>query len=548
MMGLCGYTGGYLPVSGIDNLIDGIQNVYPTFCKIINLEASREGHQIRAIKLGKGSGAGRRGVLLVGGIHARELMNSDALIYFAFNLAYAYSQNKDFPLGGKVYGSSIVKMLIENMDIYILPLANPDGRAFVLAANGDRMWRGNRAPNPGKACKGVDINRNFDFLWSSGIMTSGDPCNASQIYKGPSAFSEPETRNVRKMLDDFPNISGMIDVHSYSEDILYPWGDDENQTGNSNMNFKNPAFNGQRGTPGDAYKEYIPKADLDWLVSVGNSMKQGIAAVRGRSYVVKQSVGLYPTSATSDDYSYSRHYVNNAKRKVFAYCIETGPLVFKNGSPDYLKSFQPDFPEASCIMEDVQPALIEFSIGILSASSDLINSLMMAASATSAKAAGKTSLSRTGSRFAKLLSENRDELMELARSDTRLWRQSLVTLRRVLPIIQSHESAKPKVIDAAIVKQVDEVLGLLGEKGSPKLRRALQSIQKDLQPFVGKTMLEGLKAADKPQPRKAAKSPGKKAAKSSSKKAAKSKGQKAAKPKARKAAKAKPRKASKSRK
>lgn len=540
-MGLCGYTGGYLPVSGIDNLIDGIQNVYPTFCKIINLEASREGHMIRAIKMGKGSGANRRGVLLVGGIHARELINPDALIYFAFNLAYAYSQNKDFVLGGKTYAAATVKMIIENMDIFILPLANPDGRAFVLAANGDRMWRGNRAPNPGKACKGVDINRNFDFLWSSGIMTSTDPCNASQIYRGPSAFSEPETRNVRKLLDDYPHISGMIDVHSYSEDILYPWGDDENQTANANMNFKNPAFNGQRGSIGDAYKEYIPKADLDWLVSVGNTMKQGIAAVRGKNYVVMQSVGLYPTSATSDDYSYSRHYVNNAKRKVFAYCIETGPLVYKNGSPDYLKSFQPDFPEASCIMEDVQPALIEFSISILSASSDLINSLVMASSATSAKAvAGKTSLSRTGSRFAKVLAENRDELMELARSDTRLWRQSLVTLGRVLPIIQSHESAKPKVIDAAIVKQVDEVLGLLGEKGSPKLRRALQSIQKDLQPFVGKTMLEGLKAADKSQPRKAAKA--------SSKKAAKAKGQKAAKKPGRKAAKAKPRKASKSRK
>ncbi|HEY0545208.1 MAG TPA: M14 family zinc carboxypeptidase [Pyrinomonadaceae bacterium] len=522
MMGLCGYNGGYMPDTGINNLIDGIQNVYPGFCKIINLEASREGRPIRAIKMGKGSGADRRGVLLVGGIHARELLNPDALIYFAFNLAYAYSQNKDFVLGNKTYTAAFVKMLIENMDIYILPLANPDGRVFVLAANGDRMWRGNRAPNPGKACKGVDINRNFDFLWTSGIMTSSDPCNASQIYKGPSAFSEPETRNVRKMLDDFPNISGMIDVHSYSEDILYPWGDDENQTNNTNMNFKNAAFNGQRGTTGDAYKEYIPKADLDWLVSVGNNMKQGIAAVRGKNYVSKQSVGLYPTSATSDDYSYSRHYVNNAKRKVFAYCIETGPLVVKNGVPDYLKSFQPDFPEASCIMEDVQPAFMEFCVSILSASSDLVNSLRMASQATSGKAAGKASLSRTGSRFAKLLDENRDELMELARGDTRLWRQSLVALKRVLPVIQSHQSAKPKVIDEALVKQVDEVLGLLGDKGSPKLRRAMQSIRKDLQPFVGKTMLEGFKAADKSKPRKAAKSQSQKADKAKPRKASKS--------------------------
>lgn len=493
-----------MPEWGIDNLIVGIQNVYPEFCKVIALEPSREGRPIRAIKIGKGSSPTRRGVLFVGGIHARELINPDALVYFAFNLAYAYKQNKDFVLGGRTYTAALVKLIIEGMDIFILPLANPDGRAFVLAPNGDRMWRGNRAPNPGQACKGVDINRNFDFLWSSGIKTSTDPCNASQLYKGPSAFSEPETRNVRKLLDDFPHIVGMIDVHSYSEFIMYPWGDDENQTSNPSMNFTNPAFDGQRGVKGDAYKEYIQQADLNWFVSSGNTMAQAIAAVRGKNYSVKQSVHLYPTSATSDDYCYSRHIVNSAKRKVLSYCIETAPLVVKNGVPNYLESFQPPFPEASCIMEDVQPAFIEFCVSILCASSELIESIMMAASkATASDSAGRRARgSRTGRKFVKLLEENRDELLELARKDTRLWRQSLVALKRVLPVIQSHRSARPRVIDEALVQRVDEVLGSLGERGSSKLRRAMQSIRQDLQPFVGRTMIDGLRAVDESQRRR----------------------------------------------
>jgi murein tripeptide amidase MpaA len=499
VMGLCGYSGGYMPEWGINNLVGGIQNVYPDFCKVINLEHSRENRPIKAIKMGKGSGSDRRGVLFVGGIHARELLNPDALVYFAFNLAYAYKENKDFVLGGRTYTAAIVKMIIENIDIFILPCANPDGRAFVLAPNGDRMWRGNRAPNPGKPCKGVDVNRNFDFLWSSGIKTSTNSCDPSQLYKGPSAFSEPETRNVRKLLNDNKHIAGMIDVHSYSNFIMYPWGDDENQTTNPAMNFTNPAFDGQRGVKGDAYKEFIQKDDLDWYVAVGNTMKQAIAAVRGESYTVKQSVHLYPTSATCDDYCYGRHFVNSAKRKVLSYCIETSPLVNTNGQPDYLKSFQPPFPEASCIMEDVQAAFMEFCISILSASSELIESIKMVAIRTDVVG---THGGKTANKFAKLFAENRDELLELARSDTRLWRQTIVALRRMLPIIQSFDGARPKVFDKELAKNVDEVLGRLGEEGSPKLRQAMKSMRKDLQPFAGRTIKDGIKAADKSRRRK----------------------------------------------
>lgn len=500
-MALCGYNGGYMPSAGIDNLVGGLQNLYPDFCKVINLKPSREGRPIRAVKIGKGTGTDRRGVLLVGGLHARELLNPDSLIYFAYNLAFAYKQNKDYSMGAKTYTAAFVKMLVENMDIFILPLANPDGREFVLSPAGDRMWRGNRAPNPGKPCKGVDINRNFDFLWTSGIKTSTDPCDFNQLYKGPAAFSEPETQNVRQMLDTFPHIVGMIDVHSYSGFVMYPWGDDENQTTQPTMNFKNAAFNGQRGQTGDAYKEFIPKNDLDWFVSVGNSMAKAIKAVRGKNYEVKQSVHLYPTSATSEDYAYSRHFVNNAKRKVLAYCIETGPLVIKNGVPDYLESFQPKFPEASCIMEDVQPAFMEFCVNILSASGELIEGIKQAASASAfaastAATARAARSSAAGRRFAKFLEDNRDELLVLARTDQRLLRESAVVLKRLLPIIQSHQSDEPQAFDEALVKRVGELLGRLAEQGSPKLRRGAAAVRQDLQPFAGRTVIEGLREVD----------------------------------------------------
>jgi hypothetical protein len=191
--------------------------------------------------------------------------------------------------------------------------------------------------------------------------------------------------------------------------------------------------------------------------------------------------------------------VDGVTRKVFSYCIEAGPLVLKDdGCPDYLASFQPPFPEASCIMEDVQPAFLELCLGVLCTSSELIEGIMMAASKVNiSKSAGRPApLSRTGSKFAKLLEQNHEELLRVARTDTRIWRQSIVVLRRVLPIIQSHQTARPLVFDEALVKRIDKLLGDLGELASPNLRRATQSIRQDLQPFTGRTMIDGLRAAD----------------------------------------------------
>jgi carboxypeptidase T len=39
------------------------------------------------------------------------------------------------------------------------------------------------------------------------------------------------------MLDNFPNIRAMMDVHSYLELVLHPWGDDELQTTDPGMSF-----------------------------------------------------------------------------------------------------------------------------------------------------------------------------------------------------------------------------------------------------------------------------------------------------------------------
>ena len=105
---------------------------------------------------------------------------------------------------------------------------------------------------------GVDLNRNFDALWDfrrhfapdSGVSASDDPCHP-QVYVGPAAASEPETQNVVWLLDRYPGTRWFIDVHSYVPAIYHTWGFDENQMSDPSMNFRNAAFDGQRGRADD---------------------------------------------------------------------------------------------------------------------------------------------------------------------------------------------------------------------------------------------------------------------------------------------------------
>jgi carboxypeptidase T len=300
------------------------------FCQLITLPSlTWEGRQCHAIRLGNGSGPGRIGVYFLGGVHAREWGSSDILINFIEQVSKAYRTNSSLSLGGKSFSEEEIHAIINELDIFIFPQANPDGRNFSMTS--DAMWRKNRRPAPPghPNCVGVDVNRNYDFLWNypvyfnpaAGVMNYTDPCDY-QVYIGPAAGSEPETQNVVWIMDSNPSIRFFVDLHSYGEDILYSWGDDENQTADPNMNFLNSAYNGIRGIGEDtAYQEFIKSDDLSLAEALAQSMATAIQAVRGREYTIESSFSLYPTAGTSDDYSFSRHFADTSKGKIIAYTL-----------------------------------------------------------------------------------------------------------------------------------------------------------------------------------------------------------------------------------
>jgi hypothetical protein len=346
------------------------------------------------------------------------------------------------------------------------------------------MWRKNRASNQGLPCKGVDLNRNYDFLWSSGIGTSGSAC--TDVFKGSAAFGEPETRNVRHLLDTRPNIMCLADVHSYSELVLYPWGDDDNQSSDPAMNFANPAFDGQRGTHGTGYREYIDSADEAWFTTVGGDVRDSIEAVRGRRYTSQQGILLYPTSATVHDYAYSRHLVQAANRKVMGFTIETG------------REFQPPWAEAEQIIEEVQAGLVTLVRSAMCAAESILTGTSAAAHLDAIRAV-RDDIARPSPAGQALIAlfETHGAEIERAVVAKRVKRGDIVRL-----VNRWAKSAGPNSLSTAPVPAdvVDAAAGLLTQLAdgvSPGLRRAVKRAQRDLTAFRGQTLSDAFETLDK---------------------------------------------------
>ncbi len=338
---------GYLNVDEIDAAAANLSTQHSAVAKLIELpNKTWEDRISHAVRLGAGSQTDRIGVMFTGSMHAREWGGSDICVSFMNNLVNAYEKEIPLRIGPVMYSSDQVKSIVEKIWIYIFPCVNPDGKHYSQTL--DQMWRKNRNTNGTSDTRkqGVDINRNFDFLWSSDFGASSDP--ADPTYKGIHAFSEPESRNVKYLFDTYGDIRYYVDIHSFSGLILCAWGDDDNQSIVPSQNFLNPAFNGKRGMKdGSAYREYIPLADDLLSLGIAGRMNEACAAVGDHGYVVQPGIELYATTGTSSDYAYSRHIADSSKTKIMGYTIEFGT------------EFIPVFREMQEIIKLVNAAMVE---------------------------------------------------------------------------------------------------------------------------------------------------------------------------------------------
>uniref|UniRef100_UPI00398E5A26 carboxypeptidase A1-like isoform X1 n=1 Tax=Pristiophorus japonicus TaxID=55135 RepID=UPI00398E5A26 len=165
-----------------------------------------ENRPINVLKFSSG-GINRPAIWINYGIHAREWISPATALWFANKLVSVYGRD------------ATVTSLLNTMDLYLEIVTNPDGFHFTHTNN--RMWRKTRSKHAGTQCTGVDPNRNFDANFG-GPGASGNSC--ASTYYGPYVNSEKEVKAIVDFVKNHGNFKVFIDVHSYSQLLLFPYG------------------------------------------------------------------------------------------------------------------------------------------------------------------------------------------------------------------------------------------------------------------------------------------------------------------------------------
>ncbi|MFA5404557.1 MAG: M14 family zinc carboxypeptidase [Ignavibacteria bacterium] len=212
-----GYTLGSMKgahtFSEMVRVLDTLTLLYPNIVSTkMNLGSSQEARTMWGVKISDNpnvnESATEPGVYFDGLHHAREPMSMEVQIYYMYWLCENYGTDP------------IATYLVNNREIFFVPCANPDGYEYNRSTdpNGGGDWRKNRRNNGGSY--GVDLNRNYGYGWGVNSGSSGTP--SSDTYRGPSAFSEPETQAIRNfLLARHPNIG--LSLHSVAGEILNPY-------------------------------------------------------------------------------------------------------------------------------------------------------------------------------------------------------------------------------------------------------------------------------------------------------------------------------------
>lgn len=299
------------------NMTDLFFNLVANNSEIMLLESlgtTYEGRDIWMVKLSDNVNENEEesGILLMGAHHGNEKPSYEVLIYFIkYMVENYYKENTDDDKDGLLNEDIIdgidndgdglvdedpsedrVRDVINNTQIFLIPMVNPDGVEF-----GEKGSRKNRVPNHGPfgfkkqvTSYGVNLNRNYGYDWIYYYLFPFnynlfyDLLDSSLNYRGPHPFSENETKAIRSFVENHKiNIS--ISYHTYSEVMFYPW------------------YHTSKRTP-----------DEDLFISIGENMSKinKYRLLTGTNYIIPRYGG---TLGTVENWLYGKY-------KIIAYTIE----------------------------------------------------------------------------------------------------------------------------------------------------------------------------------------------------------------------------------
>jgi carboxypeptidase T len=261
-----GINGDFHSYPELERDLLALESQYADIAQLSVIGNSLESRNIYALKISDNvaSDENEAEVLFIGCHHAREWISVEVPFLLGLYLLENYDRDVS------------VRNLVDLSEIWIVPLLNPDGLEYSIYFY--RYWRKNRRDN-GDGTFGVDLNRNYGYQW--GFDNQGSSPNPdSEVYRGPQAFSEPETQAIRDLFLQH-QFHFLISYHNYSQIILYPWG-------------------------------YTHQAsDSDALLNdLAKNMSQRMAAAGGRIYDYGQAAdSLYTSNGDTTDWSFGTYNI-----------------------------------------------------------------------------------------------------------------------------------------------------------------------------------------------------------------------------------------------
>ena len=233
-----GSMAGYYTLSEVYDQLDNMYSKYPNLItQKESIGTTSEGRPLYVVKISDNPNADEDEpeVFYNSLIHAREPMGMEVTIYYMYYLLENYATD------------STIEYLVNNREMYFLPVVNPDGYYYNQTTNptGGGNWRKNRRDN-GDGSFGVDINRNFGpFSYWDYDNAGSSTTPSSGTYRGTAPYSEPESAAINAFLsshqiktalnfhsgwfgtDIFPSFKSGVNLNDLS--ILREWAIDMNQ-------------------------------------------------------------------------------------------------------------------------------------------------------------------------------------------------------------------------------------------------------------------------------------------------------------------------------
>jgi len=242
-----------------DELVDLLKQLKQNYPDVFTYDSLGKTHQNRDIWLAKISDDVQINdneepdVFYSGGVHGNEKPGYQNVIESIISILENYTSpnvNESF--------TKRIKNIVNNSELFFIPMVNPDG----CEANTRKNGRINKCIFGKSLFAGVDICRNFDYLWEDAdehpfryiliprtledikfIITQKNfylfergvirypaldfgSTHGFGFYRGPYAFSEPESSSIKKFFENH-SITIWLDYHIFGEEIRPPkcWSD-----------------------------------------------------------------------------------------------------------------------------------------------------------------------------------------------------------------------------------------------------------------------------------------------------------------------------------